>query len=132
MEVMMTSEQPEPIIEQPEITSPKKHSILGIISLALVLLSVFLCIATVLSMRSSWGVNEVSATEGMVNRLLIICMLGLNPIALIFGIIALRQKNTNKAFAITGSVLSVIGTCLTVITILLAVLGVAYAVIRDY
>ena len=103
---------------QPEIATPKKHSMLGIASLAIAL---FFCLSTVLifSVPQIYSSGFLTpALQTRVNQIIGICMFLVNLLAIFVGIIALFQKNTIKLFAILGIGLSSLELCLITLLIL--------------
>ena len=84
---------------------PKKHSILGIFSLGLVILYI-----TISSAFFIWaGVGPIPPPDDLQVKIRIVmalCTLGLLPVSQIFAVISLIQPNTKKLFGILSLVLN--------------------------
>jgi hypothetical protein len=97
---------------------PKKHSILGIFSLGLVILFIMILTAEIIwTYVDDTPITPPDDLQVKINTVLILCTLGLLPISQILAVISLIQPNTKKLFGILSLVLNGIA-CIPVLLVL--------------
>jgi heme/copper-type cytochrome/quinol oxidase subunit 3 len=104
-------------INPPEPAPQKKHSILGIASFVSALLFIGCIVLAFVILNFSAPGAPASTLEITLNRIITGCILFLNPLSLVLGVIALFQKKTKKLFAILGISVSLLCCLLMVLTL---------------
>jgi hypothetical protein len=95
----------------------KKHSILGIFSLGLVILFIMILTATIIWTYVDDTPTPPDDLQVKINTVLVLCTLGLLPVSQILAVISLIQPNTKKLFGILSLVVNGIA-CIPVLLVL--------------